>query len=351
MSLKKHAWWLILALAAVAGAIWYRSNVFHQPAPRDVNVALVAGGAGPYWQLIGNGARAAAEELGVEVQILAPAENENVSQQTALLKKIDPQKVDGVAISPLDASGQTPLINELARDCEVITFDSDAPDSTRLSYIGTSNIQAGERAAKLVEQALPSGGKVVVVLANLSKDNMIERRSGFDKYFEQLTRLQPAGDAESAPVFEIVAHIVDGGSEARCRELVANALQEHPDLACLVGMNAQHGAILASILKDAAKQGQVAIVAFDEEAETLSGIEDGAIYGTVVQDPYRYGYEAVRLLASLARGNEVVRPLRGSFSTIGVATFAVTKDELPEFRRQLAERLNPTAAATSDSPE
>ena len=52
-------------------------------------------------------------------------------------------------------------------------------------------------------------------------------------------------------------------------------------------------------IKEAGKTGQIQIIAFDEEAPTLQGIIDGHIYGTVVQNPYRYGYESVRILAAL----------------------------------------------------
>ena len=56
---------------------------------------------------------------------------------------------------------------------------------------------------------------------------------------------------------------------------------------------------------------QIKIIAFDEEDETLQGITDGHIYGTVVQNPYQYGYESVRILAGLARGDQSVLPSEG----------------------------------------
>jgi ABC-type sugar transport system substrate-binding protein len=49
--------------------------------------------------------------------------------------------------------------------------------------------------------------------------------------------------------------------------------------------------------------GQIRVVAFDEHDETLQAIMDGEMYGTVVQNPYMYGFESVRLLTELAEGN------------------------------------------------
>ncbi len=57
--------------------------------------------------------------------------------------------------------------------------------------------------------------------------------------------------------------------------------------------------------------GDVQIVGFDEADQTLQAVTEGSIFGTVVQDPYRYGYESIRLLAALARGDRSVLPTSG----------------------------------------
>ena len=49
-------------------------------------------------------------------------------------------------------------------------------------------------------------------------------------------------------------------------------------------------------------------MAFDEADDTLQAIKDGTMAGTIVQNPYRYGYESVRVLAALARGDRSVLP-------------------------------------------
>ena len=51
---------------------------------------------------------------------------------------------------------------------------------------------------------------------------------------------------------------------------------------------------------------QIKIVGFDEDKNTLQGIKNGEIVGTIVQNPYKYGYESVRILASLVKGDDSV---------------------------------------------
>src|SRR5262245_47819125 len=118
--------WTIL-LIALAATIGYRLNALRQPPPPpQVTVAFVMGGSGEYWQMAANGARAAADKNGVVLQVATPADNESVEQQTEILLKLDPAKLDGVAVSPLDAAGQTSLIDKMSEKSKVVTFDSDA---------------------------------------------------------------------------------------------------------------------------------------------------------------------------------------------------------------------------------
>ena len=292
---SQQKWLLALAAVAIVAAGWFRLQTTSTPPPRRVNVAIVTGGSGPYWQLVASGARAAAEKDNVNLSVKLPEADENVVQQTKLLEELRDHEFEGVAVSPLDAEGQTPLIDELAKKAHVVTFDSDAPKSKRSSYMGTVNTTAGRLAAELVQGAVPQGGQVVVVLANLTKNNMVERKEGFEA---RLAKMKTEGTGD----YEVVDWIIDEGDSARCQELVAAALDKYADLACVIGMNAQHGAILLDVLKAKDKLGKVAIVAFDEQEETLKGIEDGAIFGAVVQDPYRYGFDSVRVLASYCAG-------------------------------------------------
>ena len=79
----------------------------------------------------------------------------------------------------------------------------------------------------------------------------------------------------------------------------------HPDVAALVGLWSYNGPAILNAVRDAGKIGQVKIVAFDEEDETLTGVKSGAIVGTVVQQPYEFGYQAMTLMAKVAHGRSV----------------------------------------------
>ncbi len=324
--MSTHRLWIgALLLVALAGAAWYRQSVFQAPpsAPPPT-IVFITGGSGPYWQQAVNGAKTAANDLTVSLQVETPPDSESLDQQTEILKEIDPTAVDGVAISPLDAEGQTPLINDLAKQALVVTFDSDAPDSARQGYVGTSNFGAGRTCARLLPDAIPQGGKVAVILANLTKDNLIDRTGGFQEALSQL-----AAD-DSKPKYEVVDILVDDGSDEQGTKLIHETLAKHGDLACFVGMNARHGPLLMRVLKDEDRLGKITVITFDDAPATLDGLAAGHIYATLAQDPFRYGYEAVRMLAELNRADAAYRPVSKTTYSVNVET--VRLDGLEKYR-------------------
>jgi ribose transport system substrate-binding protein len=271
-----------------------------------------------------------------------PSDDESLEQQMGILGKLDLTQVQGIAISPLDAEGQTDLINQLVRrEKKVVTFDSDAPLSTRQSHVGASNFAAGRICARMVSEALPDGGKIAVLAANLTKDNILDRKSGLQERIAQMADDVPEG---SPPKYLIVGYLVDNGNRSKCEENIRNTLNEHPDLGVIVGLNARHGPILLSLLKELDKLGKVKLVTFDDADETLQGIEDGHIFATLAQDPYRYGYEAVTTLATLCSGDETSLPIVGRGSTY-LSAEPIRRENLDDFRAKLRSRQK---SATDD---
>lgn len=327
---------LVIAACAVAAALWYRQQVFPpEPVLTTPKLAFVTGGSSPYWQLTAGGARAAAEAYQCELAIEMPKDDESLEQQMALLTRLKYEDLDGLALSPLDANGQTPLINRINLQTNVVTFDSDAPLSTRRGHVGTSNYGAGVLCAQLVDEVLPSGGKVIVLLANLTKENMIDRKGGFEETVEKLNTTDDDENPQAA--ITVADFMIDDGDQEQAEKNVADSLSKHSDLACIVGMNAYHGPVILKVLKAEDKLGDIKVVTFDEEAETLDGIEAGNIYATIAQDPYKYGYEAVRVLCSLSRKGPSEVPIVGG-GTINITAEAIRQENLKKFRERLQAR-------------
>lgn len=335
--------WIALGAAAVAVG-WY---VAHAPSP-DLQAAkpktpahylFLAGGSDPYWQLCTAGARALAKEKGATLDVRTPnGEGEDgLKEQLEWLTAIEDHQYDGLAIGPIDPVRQTTLINAAAEKLPVITVDSDAPGSRRMFYIGSSNVEAGVIAANMVKAALPKGGEVAVLMASEAKTNAVERKQGLEETFSRSADDSGATSAANAPTYAIVGIYMDQGNYDTCRENVIKACSEHQDLGAIVGTFGYHGPIILEAIKDVPRGQKIKIIAFDEDERTLSAIDDGRVYATIVQDPFMFGAEAVEMLEKVRNGSFLSLPVANG--AVGVHCRAITKDNIDQFRDQLSKRL------------
>jgi ribose transport system substrate-binding protein len=155
-----------------------------------------------------------------------------------------------------------------------------------------------------------------------------------------------AAVAASRPVFTILGTRTDGFDFGQAKALPEDTLTAHPGIDCMVGLFAYNPPYILQALKGVDKVGEVTLIGFDEADETLQAIQDGECHGTVVQDPYLYGYESVKLLASLARGEEGVIPEGGSMY---IPARKITADNVDEFWDELKQRVADGQAAAANA--
>ena len=121
-------------------------------------------------------------------------------------------------------------------------------------------------------------------------------------------------------------------NRARAKTNAADTLVKYPDVAALVGLWSYNGPAILNAVKDANKVGQVKIICFDEEDETLAGVKDGAIFATVVQQPFEFGYQSVKLMAQIIKGDKSAIPPN---KQINVPTLIIKKDSVDDFTKKI----------------
>ena len=57
-------------------------------------------------------------------------------------------------------------------------------------------------------------------------------------------------------------------------------------------------------LKEASGLGKITVVGFDGDPATLGSVKDGSIAGTVVQQPYLWAYQGMKLMAAYLKGDK-----------------------------------------------
>lgn len=342
---RSMVWTVVVVVSVAVG--WYLRQI---DAARHTgshttpgSYLLIAGGSDDYWDLCVAGAQAYADRVGATLDVRRPINEgeQGLQEQTDWLTSVPSDKYDGIAIGPISPDRETAPINALAEKLPVVTVDSDVPDSRRMFHIGSSNLEAGAIAARMVKAALPDGGNVAILLASEEKTNAAGRKRGF---IETLTPAQEETEDEKADIghasYTIVGLYLDHGDLEKCRANVKSICRKHEDIAAIVGTFGYHGPIILEELSEVGAAGRIQVVAFDEADSVLQGIDDGLVYATVVQDPFLFGAEALQMLEQVHQGHFLSLPIGGG--AVGVHCRAITKLNVDEFRNQLRQRLDST---------
>lgn len=286
---------------------------------KNFKLAFVTNNASDFWTIARKGVEKADGELNnVTVEFKLPGEG-TAAEQKRIIDDLVSTGVNGIAMSPVDPDNQTQFINDTAKKTLVITQDSDAPTSDRALYIGTDNVAAGREAGKLVKEALPNGGKIMVFVGKSDARNAKERYDGLK-------------EALAGSNVEIIDIRTDDTDRARAKTNAADTLVKYPEVAAMVGLWSYNGPAILNAIKDANKVGQVKIICFDEEDETLAGVKEGSIFATVVQQPFEFGYQSVKVMAQILGGDKSAIPAN---KQINVPTKVVKKDTVEEFQKTI----------------
>ena len=304
----------ILALCVVAlcqGCGKKSSGTANDASQKKLRLAFVSNGSNDFWSIVRLGCDTAAQQLSdVDLDFRVPA-NPTMEAQQEILSDLVARGVDGIAISPIDAENQTDFLNHIATNTLLVCVDSDAEKSKRTCYIGTDNVAAGTKAAELLKAALPQGGKIILFVGYPNAQNAKDRIQGIQN-----------GLAGSN--IQIIDTLADGAKSAIAQKNAQDALAKYPDLAGMVGLYSYNGPAILTAVRGAGKAGQVKIVCFDDDSDTLAGIAAGDIYGTIVQKPHEFGRQAIIRMDKYLRGDKT----QLSDGKILIPAHAITKDNV-----------------------
>jgi len=299
-------------------------------------IAYMGNAIAPFWSIAEKGARDAAAKYDVDVDVRMP--QNGAADQKRMVEELLARGIDGIALSPADPPNQLDLMKIIAKQTNLITQDSDAPESPRLCFVGMDNYQAGRLCGRMIKEAMPQGGSVMFFVGRAGQLNGKQRRQGATDELLGRPADKPGDDAPETQIkgdkYTILGTRTDEVDFAKAKANAQDALTRHPDLGCMVGLFSYNTPKIFEAVKEAGKLGTIQIVGFDEEDDTLRGVRDASIYATVVQSPYRYGYESVRILAALAKDDRSVIPA-GKF--VDVPAKAIKKADVEAFQAELKE--------------
>jgi len=283
--------------------------------------AFVTNNSSDFWNIAEKGVRKAEKELGVKAVVMRPLKTE-VGEQQRFIEDILVQGFDGMSIAPISPDPMTPLLDRVAEKMPVVCFDGDAAKSKRKVYVGTNNVEAGhaagEAAIKALKAAGVSKGKVAIFVGRIEMQNAIDRKQGVDETLGK------------QPGIEILPIFLDHADRSKAKKNVEDALARYPDLVLTIGLWSYNGPCMLDAVRASTRAKKPVIVAFDEEEETLKGVQDGMISATIVQRPFQFGYQSMKALKDLKDGKTPP-----AIIDTGITT--VTKENLTQFWTELRE--------------
>ncbi len=205
--------------------------------------------------------------------------------QAELLSKIHPEDYDGLIINSAGVETAGFINRFMEQGTPVATFNTDAPTSRRLFYVGCSAYISGQMGAYLLGKLAGGHGKVMLFGSLSGKTAWADRLSSAYAVLSQ-----------EFPGIDLVPVISDPKSMEAIAESMRGYIEANPDLAGIFPINNALTCIAVDQLRETGRQ-DVRLVGFDITQETKDGVLDGFCDALLFQDPFQQGYLSVASMA------------------------------------------------------
>ena len=294
------------------------------PAGRGLKIAMIAkSSTNPVFLSARTGAEAAAKDLSqkhgipIEIAWLTPPGEDGQVQAQRIAQAVN-EGASAVLISCSDAGKVTGAINDaVGRGVPVMTFDSDAPQSSRFAFYGVDDVKTGEAVMRELAPLMGGKGKVAILAGNQNAPNLRNRVAGVKK------------EATKYPGISIVDtfyHIEIAQDAAAEVIRVQNAYPEVSGWAMIGGWPLFTQTLLTDL--DPSK---VKIVAVDALPAELAYVDKGLAPVLLAQPTYKWGYVSVEKIVEKVHLKQDVPQI------IPMELVRVTKDNLGTWARQLKD--------------
>ena len=248
-----------------------------------------------FFDAVHRGAMKAAEEVDIELIYDGP-DSASGSEQHKFIETWIRQGVDVICVAPNQPKGVQRFIEKAQqRGIKVITWDTDAPESTRDLMV--NQIEDRTLAHALIDDLasqMGSSGQWAVVIATPDATNLNSWR-----------RLAEARALEAYPELELVDTIYTEENENLARQRVETLLNKHPDLKGMIAFDSSSVPGAAEAIERAEKVGQVALVGNTTPGKMKGFLERGVLKSFYLWDPRDLGALTIKVAARIARDEEV----------------------------------------------
>jgi len=250
-----------------------------------------------FWESIRRGAGKAGAEAGVKIFWNGPEREGNREMQIQIIEDFITQKVSGFVLAPIDNKALVPSVGRIyARDIPCVIIDSGINTDKYVSFIATDNYKGSVIAARRMGKILNGKGKIVVVKYAPGSASTMKREYGFMDTIEK-----------EFPEIEIVDTKYGLDTVETALQAAEDLLTKNAELDGLFACNESTSVGALRALQSRGRAGKMKMIGFDAGGLLIEGVKTGVVDSLVVQNPYRMGYEGVKVLVAALDGKKVER--------------------------------------------
>jgi ribose transport system substrate-binding protein len=273
-----------------------------------------------FWESIRRGAEKAGAEAGVKIFWNGPEREGNREMQIQIIEDFITQKVSGIVLAPIDNKALVPSVEKIyAKNIPCVIIDSGIDTDKYVSFVATDNYKGGVIAARRMGKILNGKGKIVVVKYAPGSASTMKREDGFINTIEK-----------EFPEIEIVDSKYGLDTVETALQAAEDLLTKNVELDGIFACNESTSVGTLRALQSQRRAGKMKMIGFDAGGLLIEGVKAGIVDSLVVQNPYKMGYEGVRVLIAALDGEKVER-------RVDTGVTLVTKENLetPEIQALL----------------
>ena len=286
----------VMELATLGRARAYDQGDKIKPIDETLELVFIPKVVHPWYDVVAAGARKAVDELkasGIDVKVTWDSPpRADVAEHNARIEAQIARRPDGLAVSCLDPATETPLLRKAVdAGINLLTFDTRCDDA--FAFVGhKGDFEDGAVLGNFLAEKIGETGKVAILAGSETAANHVARVAGLREAIA------------SYPEVEIVAELYDDDNPERAVRLAEEALDAHPDIVGIIGVDASNPIGAARAVVNAGRTGQVTVVGWDDLQETLKFLEDGVIAGVIAQHQWEIGYWTVKYLVAMSQNHQ-----------------------------------------------
>ena len=292
--IKKKKWLsiclVVCLIGGIGGAAWYRQKKIEERRMSLVYIPKVEDSTNDFWKALILGTKMAAKEYNADIEIKAPAEENDIERQNELLKEAISEEPDAILFSPSSFTESNDLLKEAKEKGIRISFiDSYTEEKVQDLTVATDNLEAGEKLGKFEATLLGPDDQIAIVAHVKGVSTAVEREEGFRKGLGDLAK-------------NIVEVVYCDSQYEKSRKLTQELMEKYPNLKMVAGMNEYSSVGAARAVKAAGAKDRIQVVGVDSSQEAVQLMENGVFKGLVVQKAFKMGYIGVKETILMLRG-------------------------------------------------